>query len=235
MSSAEISADYKDSEWTEVMKNKIEVSTKTVTSNLIAEKFGRRHANVLESLKSLVDSGHLGGLDIKSTSYVDKSNRENKCYELTETGFMIACPFIGGENSRDGQVAIIKEFMRMREDLKPLSHLEVTAQHMQALLNQERRTAAIEFDVKTLQEKVDHTDHIFHLGDYTSIKAYTNVNHIAITGRQASLVGKACASKCRREGIEIKKFPCPVFGEVNGYPVSIIDCVMDGFGLRDHT
>ncbi|MEY0558875.1 Rha family transcriptional regulator [Providencia rettgeri] len=86
-----------------------------VTTNIISNEFGRRHDNVLQSIRSLIESGHLGALDFKETSYIDKSSREKPCYELTERGFLIAMPFIGGEKARDGQVRLVDSFIQFRE------------------------------------------------------------------------------------------------------------------------
>ncbi len=86
-----------------------------VSTNTISTEFGRRHDNVLQSIRSLIESGHLGALDFKETSYIDKSSREKPCYELTERGFLIAMPFIGGEKARDGQVRLVDSFIQFRE------------------------------------------------------------------------------------------------------------------------
>lgn len=86
----------------------------TVTSLVIAEQFGRRHKTVIRSIESLIDSGHIGGHEFVPTSYTDKSNRQSKCYHLTEDGFLIAMPFIGGQKSKDGQRALVKAFSKYR-------------------------------------------------------------------------------------------------------------------------
>ncbi|EMU8998587.1 Rha family transcriptional regulator [Providencia rettgeri] len=86
-----------------------------VTTNIISNEFGRRHDNVLQSIRSLIESGHLGALDFKETSYIDKSSREKPCYELTERGFLIAMPFIGGNKAKDGQVRLVDSFIQFRE------------------------------------------------------------------------------------------------------------------------
>ncbi|EMU8997199.1 Rha family transcriptional regulator [Providencia alcalifaciens] len=86
-----------------------------VSTNTISTEFGRRHDNVLQSIRSLIESAHLGALDFKETSYTDKSNRKKPCYELTERGFLIAMPFIGGEKARDGQVKLVDSFIQFRE------------------------------------------------------------------------------------------------------------------------
>ncbi|HIC3082114.1 TPA: Rha family transcriptional regulator [Salmonella enterica] len=61
----------------------------------------------MQNIRSLIESDHLGPLDFKESSYVNKQNKVQPCYELTERGFLIAMPFIGGEKARDGQVRLV--------------------------------------------------------------------------------------------------------------------------------
>lgn len=86
-----------------------------VTTNIISTEFGRRHDNVLQSIRALIESGHLGVLDFKESSYLNKQNKEQPCFELTERGFLIAMPFIGGEKAKDGQVRLVDSFIQFRE------------------------------------------------------------------------------------------------------------------------
>lgn len=86
-----------------------------VTTDVIANEFGRQHKNVLQDVRSLVESGHLGELDFKPSSYMSKQRKELPCYELTERGFLIVMPFIGGEKAKDGQVRLVDSFIRFRE------------------------------------------------------------------------------------------------------------------------
>lgn len=86
-----------------------------VSTNTISTEFGRRHDNVLQSIRSLIESGHLGLLDFKESSYINKQKKEQPCIELTERGFLIAMPFIGGDKARDGQVRLVDSFIQFRE------------------------------------------------------------------------------------------------------------------------
>jgi Rha family phage regulatory protein len=72
-----------------------------VTDSLtIAREFSRRHDNVMQTLKSLTSDGTLGPHDFKETSYADRWGRQQRCYELTERGALVAMPFIGGRRAR---------------------------------------------------------------------------------------------------------------------------------------
>jgi len=103
-----------------------------VTDSLtIAREFGRRHDNVLQTLESLIADGTVGRLDFKETSYVDNSNRSQRAIELTERGALIAMPFIGGRNSRAGQVRLVDAFMLLRQraaEHRSESHTEARRQ-----------------------------------------------------------------------------------------------------------
>lgn len=95
-----------------------------VSTEVIAAEFGRRHDNVMQNIRSLIESDHLGPLDFKESSYVNKQNKVQPCYELTERGFLIAMPFIGGEKARDGQVRLVDSFIEYREKVKRESAIQ---------------------------------------------------------------------------------------------------------------
>jgi len=118
------------------MKHLIKVikGTPVVSTEVIAAEFGRRHDNVMQNIRSLIESGHLGALDFKETSYIDKSNRAKPCFELTERGFFIAMPFIGGDKARDGQVRLVDSFIQYREKAR-----------QEAAIQAERDLARVEY------------------------------------------------------------------------------------------
>ncbi|TCT10958.1 Rha family transcriptional regulator [Paralcaligenes ureilyticus] len=89
-----------------------------VTDSLaIAREFRRRHDNVMQTVAALIAEGTIGVLEVKETSYIDKWNRVQPCIELTERGALIAMPFIGGRNSRTGQVRLVDAFLVLRDQL----------------------------------------------------------------------------------------------------------------------
>lgn len=105
-----------------------------VSTEVIAVEFGRRHDNVMQNIRSLIDSGHLGHLDFKESSYLNRQNKSQPCFELTERGFLIAMPFIGGDKARDGQVRLVDSFIEYREKARK-----------EALIQAERDLARVEY------------------------------------------------------------------------------------------
>lgn len=105
-----------------------------VSSDVVAIEFGRRHDNVMQNIRSLIETEHLGLLDFKESSYLNKQNKSQPCYELTERGFLIAMPFIGGDKARDGQVRLVDSFIEYREKARK-----------ESLIQAERDLARVEY------------------------------------------------------------------------------------------
>jgi Rha family phage regulatory protein len=89
----------------------------SIDSRSIAKEFGRRHDNVLQTIKRLIDENIIPFLEFKECFYC-KNGRKFPCYELTEKGFFIAMPFIGGRKSKEGQVRLVNEFFKLRKQLE---------------------------------------------------------------------------------------------------------------------
>ncbi|HCB1065384.1 Rha family transcriptional regulator [Klebsiella variicola] len=130
-----------------------------VSTEVIAIEFGRRHDNVLQNIRSLIASGHLGALDFKDSSYISKQNKEIACYELTERGFLIAMPFIGGDKAKDGQVRLVDSFIQYRELAKK-----------EAAIRAEREVARLEYRpmtdaIKRLKESEGKAPEHYHFSN----------------------------------------------------------------------
>lgn len=91
---------------------------KPITDSLaIAQEFASRHDNVLQKLDGLIADGTINRLDFKAAEYTDTKGEQRRMIELTERGALIAMPFIGGRNSRAGQVRLVDAFMALRTKL----------------------------------------------------------------------------------------------------------------------
>jgi Rha family phage regulatory protein len=89
-----------------------------VTDSLtIAREFERNHKDVLRTLDGLIADGTVDRRNAAPTSYTDEWNREQRMIELDERGALIAMPFVGGQNSRKGQVRLVDAFLALRREL----------------------------------------------------------------------------------------------------------------------
>ncbi|RDP88910.1 Phage regulatory protein Rha (PhagepRha) [Escherichia coli] len=86
----------------------------TVSSLTVAKEFEREHHNVLKAIRKLIKNQRLRRVDFNESSYKNKQGRLMPCYDLTERGFLIAMPFIGGSKAEEGQERLVDAFLAMR-------------------------------------------------------------------------------------------------------------------------
>jgi Rha family phage regulatory protein len=96
---------------------RLHMGTPATDSLVIADEFKRRHDNVLQSLDGLIADGTIGRLEFKESSYLNAQNKAQRKIELTERGALVAMPFIGGRNSRIGQVRLVNAFLALRDKM----------------------------------------------------------------------------------------------------------------------
>lgn len=85
---------------------------------VVANEFGRNHRDVLRRIRQLADQGTLTERDFALSDYADPTGRKLPVYELTERGFLIAMPFIGGRKSQQGQVRLVDAFLKLRRQVE---------------------------------------------------------------------------------------------------------------------
>jgi Rha family phage regulatory protein len=96
-----------------------------IDSRVIAKQFGRRHDNVLQTVRRLIKNQTISALDCKEREYLVRGKKQ-PCFELNERGFLIAMPFIGGHNSEQGQVVLVDAFLNFKRQLEKQSKLRET-------------------------------------------------------------------------------------------------------------
>ena len=68
------------------------------TSLVLAEKFGKRHDNVLQIIESIPCSKEFRLLNFKESSYINTQNKKQPMFYITRDGFMlVAMGFTGAE------------------------------------------------------------------------------------------------------------------------------------------
>jgi Rha family phage regulatory protein len=105
-----------------------------VDSRDIAKEFERRHDNVMQTIKALIDEGTISLLEFKERDYI-KRGKKHRCVQLNEAGFLKAMPFIGGKKSKEGQKRLIDEFLRLRRQLDRQSKERETLAYQLARLS----------------------------------------------------------------------------------------------------
>ncbi len=196
----------------------------------IAELTGKTVGNVKRDIEVVLDGLGIDRIKFEFT-YKDAVGRNQANYNLDKD---LTLTLVSGYDVK-ARYAISAHWNSV-EQQKPLTQLEMMQVMITKQIEQEKINAQIpglQNDIAEIKEKIEHNEHIFHRGDYTSIKAYCNTNKVNIDGRVSAAVGRACTKACGTQGLKVKKLPCPYFGEVNSYPVWIIEEVLLTMGLLE--
>ncbi len=156
-----------------------------VNTDVIAAEFGREHYRVMASIDALISSGHLGASDFGATSYTDKSNRQQASYQLTERGFLIAMPFIGGEKAKDGQVRLVDSFIEYREKAK--KEAAIQAERELARVEYRPMTNAIKHSKEAEGKEVEH----YHFSNEANMINRIVLGTTSAKFRKENEIGKA--------------------------------------------
>lgn len=128
-----------------------------VSSRVIANELGKRHADVLESFDRILDNGDFRFLCIPSTYKVDGQQREYKEYLLTKDGFTLYMFNIQGYN--DFKMAYINKFNEMEKALLkpalPQTYKEALIELVAKIEENEKLQESLEKSEKLVAHKTD--------------------------------------------------------------------------------
>lgn len=90
------------------------------TSRLVAEKFGKRHDNILRDIAKTVPElpAEFGLLNFEETSYIDSHGRAQRQYELTRDGFTLITMGFTGREAMAWKIRYIEAFNAMEAELR---------------------------------------------------------------------------------------------------------------------
>lgn len=108
----------------------IKNNERVTTSLIIAEQFNKRHKDVLALIDECLRSDEISADLINwitPTFYTDSYGRQQKMYNVTESGFMFIVTSFKGRKADIARVAFINEFNRMADALnKPKPRQKLT-------------------------------------------------------------------------------------------------------------
>ncbi|NDI85062.1 Rha family transcriptional regulator [Undibacterium crateris] len=91
------------------------------SSNLIAEKFGKRHADVLRAISKLECSSEFTERNFALSEFYDSTGRKLPCYVIARDGFMFLAMGFTGKDAAKWKEAYIDAFNKMEEELARIS------------------------------------------------------------------------------------------------------------------
>jgi Rha family phage regulatory protein len=128
------------------------------TTLVIAQVFQRKHGNVLRTVDSLIADGTIDRLNFEPSSYLDAHGREQRMILLTETGALIALPFLGGKGARAGQARLVYAFMALRKEERRQQSMGWHDARGNASVGFRMMSDAL-VEVRAAQEKATHPYH----------------------------------------------------------------------------
>jgi len=112
----------------------------TINSLQISKVFEREHSHVMTAIKNI-----LGDYDIVESYYINSQNKEQPMIILNKRQALIAMPFIGGEKSIEGQIALVDAYLEYEIQYSiPIKQQIVERLDINLLINIEYNKLAIE-------------------------------------------------------------------------------------------
>lgn len=142
-----------------VMDSKITLTKdKSITSMEVAEMIGKEHNMLLRDIRRYIEQ--LGQSKIAQSNfftestYKNKQNKEQPCYNVTKKGCEFIAHKLTGIKGTAFTARYINRFHDMEEELKPKSPAEMLVIYANQLLENERRMNNIESRVNEINAKL---------------------------------------------------------------------------------
>lgn len=90
----------------------------TTDSQTVADRFGKRHCDVLRSIKMLKCSKEFTERNFAFSEYLDNTGRKLPCYDMTRDGWMFLVMGFTGERAAEWKEKFISAFNRMEATVR---------------------------------------------------------------------------------------------------------------------
>lgn len=140
-------------------------------SLLVAEKFGKQHKHVIESIKKIIHSAENSAQFYVSATYVDNSGKNNVMYVMNRDGFTLLTMGFTGDKAFQFKLDYIEAFNRMEEQIKN-GGFEIPKSFSEALMLAAKQQEQIEQAnriITKLQPKADFADKAFETSDKVDV------------------------------------------------------------------
>lgn len=85
-----------------------------VTSNDVAEKFGKEHRTIYRKIEELIKNQPVfGAANFGVTTYITDQNKTHKCYSMTRDGFCMIAMSLTGREAEAWKIKYIEAFNTM--------------------------------------------------------------------------------------------------------------------------
>ena len=185
-------------------------------SVLVAEKFGKRHADVIRSIDNILNTedellNAKMRLAFVSTTYEDSTGKSNPAYIMNQKGFSILVMGWNGIKALKFKNEFYDAFEAMERSLKEIKTPQTYAEALRRLADEVEAKEQIQYQLEQKTEQLDESK------EWYSIKRWAkehNMNWRCINWRRMKALSYGL-------GYEIKKIFDANYGQVNIYHINV--------------
>ena len=202
----------------------------SMTTLEIAEQTGKKHKHVMRDVRNMFKSlgkdlpknGEQKDESIFEHIYLDKYNREWKCYKLPKREILI---LVSGYSVKL-RAAIIDKLEELEKDVKILTPAEQFLQTAQLLVGLERKQIEMEKRVELTEDKINKIEsNLVSDSGYFTITGYANLINVPVSNNEANKMGRRASLLSREDSIPIGKTNHERWGQINTYHEDILKSV----------
>lgn len=136
-------------------------------SLLVAEKFGKKHYHVMDSIRNLLNSHEKSGQYFVLDTYVDNSGKENPMYVMNRDGFTLLVMGFTGEKALQFKIDYIEAFNKMEQTIKSGNYLVphsfsealmLAANQQKQIEEQQKQISAMSTEIVEMKKKTDYLE-----------------------------------------------------------------------------
>lgn len=185
-------------------------------SLLVAEKFGKRHADVIRSIDNILNTedellNAKMRLAFVSTTYEDSTGKSNPAYIMNQKGFSILVMGWNGIKALKFKNEFYDAFEAMERSLKEIKTPQTYAEALRRLADEVEAKEQIQYQLEQKTEQLDESK------EWYSIKRWAkehNMNWRSINWRRMKALSYGL-------GYEIKKIFDANYRQVNIYHINV--------------
>lgn len=190
------SVDYTDQQTGQLVQ--IYGDTMWTTSVLIADRFGKRHDNVLKAILNLKCSANFSLLNFKERDYIDERGKTQPMYRITRDGFSMLAMGFTGKAAASWKEQFIAAFGKMERELRRITLQQVSLAWHQARLsgksNRRDLTDAVQELARRAYERGDSTTPL-HLWEMAATKTVTSAVFLLEHGEKVKDIRERLTAK----------------------------------------
>lgn len=130
----------------------------TTDSLTVADRFGKRHCDVLRSIKLLKCSRDFNARNFASVEYKDQKGEKRTYYDMTQDGWMFLVMGFTGEKAAEWKEKFIVAFRAMEAELRKRQDKPViVSEHTRALPSGKKEIVLSAKAREEIREEIDHS------------------------------------------------------------------------------